>query len=143
MNFSWREGFHPPKGVAADDVAAALDQLKEPSPENLLQASKAKRHVLHGDLWSEGDQVWAQRGRLERCRQILGAVKRVEIIGGKTIEVRAVEFVRLNGEDRWAKIDDILQDKSLCDAYMAGVQNLLEQASAKMSKLRELMKAAA
>lgn len=140
MRFEWRDGFHPPKNVAADDVAAAVSELPEPSPENLLDASKRKRHVLHDELWSEGDQVWAQRGRLERCRRILGGYVETIVTGGKEIQIRAVEFVRTNGEGRWASIDSIRSDPELVDAYAAEVQRLQDQASAKMAKLRELMR---
>ncbi len=140
MNFEWREGFHPPKGVSADDVKAALDKLREPSPENLLDASKAKRHVLHGELWGEGDQVWAQRGRAEQCRRIIGAVQEVIVVGGKTIQIRAVEFIKRNGEGHWTSIDDIRQSEELRDAYMSEIQRLQEQASAKMAKFRQLMR---
>lgn len=141
MSYEWGEGFHPPKDVAADQVKAALDSLKEPSPENLLESSKAKAHVLYGDLWSEGDQVWAQRGRLERCRRIIGAVQEVVVVGGKNIQIRAVEFVKRNGESRWTSIDDIRQNEALRDAYMSEIQRLQEQATAKMEKFRNLMKA--
>lgn len=140
MRYQWADGFHPPKDVPAEAVKAALDELPEPSPENLLEASKRKRHVLHQDLWSEGDQVWAQRGRLERCRRIIGGVKEVVVAGGKEIEVRAVEFVKPNGGDgRWLNIDTIRSDPDLIDAYLSEIQRLQDQASGKMAKLRELM----
>ena len=139
MRFTWADGFHPPKNVSADDVAAAVSELPEPSPEKLLNASKRKRHVLYEELWAEGDQVWAQRGRLERCRRILGGFVETVVTGGKEIQVRAVEFVRTNGTGRWASIDNIRSDPELLDAYAAEVQRLQDQASAKMTKLRELM----
>lgn len=139
MNYEWAEGFHPPKGVGAEDVKHAVDRLKEPSPEALLQASKNKRHVLYGDLWSEGDQVWAQRGRLERCRRILGSICEVVVAGKKTISVRAVEYVRTNGDGRWFSIESIRSDPELMDAYLSEVQRLQEQATGKMEKLRQLM----
>ena len=140
MKFQWRDGFHPPKGLSADDFAAAVSELPEPSPEHLLNASKKKRHVLHEYIWSEGDQVWAQRGRLEQCRRILGGYAETIVTGGKEIQIRAVEFVRTNGEGRWATIDSIRSDPELCDAYIAEIQRLQDQASAKMAKLRDLMR---
>lgn len=139
MQFKWADGFHPPKDVAPDAVKAAIDKLKEPTPENLLQASKRPKHVLHNDLWSEGDQVWAQRGRLERCRKIIGAVQEVVVAGGKEISIRAVEFVHLNGDGRWATIDTIRSDPELLNAYLSEIQRLQEQAVGKMQKVRDLM----
>jgi len=137
--FTWRAGFHSPKKVDAEAVKQSLDKLKAPTPENLLDASKRKNHVLHDDLWSEGDQIWAQRGRMERCRHIIGAIQEVVVVGGKEISVRAVEFVRNDGNDRWVFLDAIRSDPELQQAYMAEIQRLQEQAIAKMAKLRELL----
>lgn len=140
MNYRWAEGFHPPKKVTPEAAKAAIDKLKEPTPENLLEASKRDKHVLHEDLWSEGDQVWAQRGRLERCRKILGAVQEVVIVGGKEMTVRSVEFVKTSGEGRWATLETIRSDPALLEAYFAEILRLQEQATAKMAKVRELMR---
>lgn len=140
MNFRWADGFHPPKDVPADVAMAAIEKLPDPTPERLLQATKSKRHVLHDDLWAEGDQVWAQRGRLDRCRKIIGAVQSVVVVGGKDISVRAVEFVKLDGEGRWATLATIRSDPALLEAYFAEIQRLQEQAVAKMTKVRELMR---
>lgn len=141
MRYQWAPGFHPPKGVEADAVKGALDALPEPSPENLLEASKSSNHVLHEDLWSEGDQVWAQRGRLERCRKIIGSVVDTQLVGGKAITVRAVEFLRSDDDKKgqWVSIESIVQDSDLLDAYLAEVQRLQDQASAKMAKVRALL----
>lgn len=141
--YRWRPGKHPPHDaegnvIPASAVKAALDELPEPSPERLLDASKRKRHVLHDELWGEGDQVWAQRGRLERCRHIISSVGEVIIIGGKTIEVRAVEFVRTSGADgRWADIHAIMSDDALRAAHLASIIALQEQALAKLSRFEE------
>lgn len=137
--FQWADGFHPPKDVPPEAVKSALDELPEISPENLLHASKAKDHVLHEDLWSEGDQVWAQRARLDRCRKIIGAVHEVIVVGGKEITVRHAEFVRTNGEGSWHTIDDITSDSALLEAYMREIQKLNEQATGKMQRLRNVM----
>jgi hypothetical protein len=143
VRFEWREGFHPPSGVAAETVKAALDALPEPSPEALLEASKIAEHPLHGELWSEGDQLWAQRGRLEHCRRIIGAVHEVLTIGGKEITIRAVEFIRTESDKgRWIGLDGIRADPELLDAYFGEIQRLQDQAAGKMAKLRDLMRPA-
>lgn len=141
MNFQWAKGFHAPKGVNAADMAAALDKLKYPSPEGLYEASKAKRHVLNNEIWSEGDQVWATRGRMERCRTIIGAVEEIIIVGGKSLSIRAVEFIPVKGEGRWTRVEEIRDDPVLCDAYLATVIRMQEQATAKLARVRELLKA--
>jgi hypothetical protein len=146
MRFQWREGSIPPKyvrdgkeiAISAEAVAGALRDLDAPSPDNLLQASKASDHVLHWELWHEGDQVWAIRGRLDRCRHIIGAVHEVMSIGGKTITNRTVEFVRVKGEGQWAHMDAILADPALDEAYLAEVTKLQEQALAKLQRYRAL-----
>lgn len=137
--YYWADGFHAPKNVSADDAMAAIERLKEPTPENLLEASKSKKHILHETLWAEGDQVWANRGRLECCRKIIASVCEVEVVGGREIAIRAVEFVRANGDGRWATLTDIKKDPDLMDAYLAEVLRLQEQASAKLKKVRALM----
>lgn len=141
MRFEWADGFHPPKDVSADAVKGALDLLDEPTPEALYEASKGNGHVLHDELWSEGDQAWARRGRLDRCRKIIGAVQEVVVVGGKNIQVRAVEHVRVRGEGRWASLETIRSDPDLREAYFAEVLRLQEQAAAKLTKLRELLAA--
>ena len=146
MRFQWREGAHPPRKVvdgkevalSADAVGTAIRELENPSPDNLLEASKVSDHVLHWELWHEGDQVWANRGRMERCRQIIGSIHEVRIIGGKTIANRAVEFVRVKGEGRWAHIEAIVQDPSLDAAYLTEIMRLQEQAHAKLARYKAL-----
>ncbi|WP_022727204.1 hypothetical protein [Fodinicurvata sediminis] len=140
MNFQWAEGFHAPKGVSADEVKEALEALPEPSPDALLEASKDTAHPLHHDLWSEGDQAWAQRGRLERCRRIIGAVQEVVVSGNRSVSIRAVEYVRPNGEGRWATLNTIRSDPDLLDAYLAEAERYMEQASAKFRRVRDMMK---
>lgn len=141
MNYQWAEGFRPPKGVDVAEVAKWIESKDNPSPDNLLDASKNKKHCLHQAIWSEGDQIWAQRGRLEFCRKILGAVKVEVSVGGRLIQVRSVEFVKVNGDGRWIGIGQISEDAELRDAYLAEIVRLQEQASAKMAKFRELLKA--
>jgi len=141
MSYQWADGFHAPKGLMADAVMEAIEALPVPTPEALLEASKRKRHILHEVLWSEGDQVWAQRARLDRCRKIIGAVEEVVIIGGKSIEVRAVEFIRERdtGVGRWMTMTDIMADKELLRAYLAEVVRVQEQATAKVERVRQLL----
>lgn len=147
MRFQWREGTRPPHKlvdgkpatVSADEVATALRELPAPSPDELLEASKVSDHVLHWELWHEGDQVWAARGRQDRCRQIIGAVHEVTIVGGKSMTVRTVEFVRPAGRDpEWAHIETILKDPALDAAYLGEIQRLLEQAQAKLARYQIL-----
>ena len=140
MTYVWADGYHAPKGLRPDKVAAAIDNLSDPSPEAMLEATKSKRHVLHEVVWGEGDQAWAQRGRLDFCRKIMGAIKEVIVHGGKSIEVRTVEFVRQNGDGRWYHTRDIRGDAELLDAYMAEIVRLQDQAAGKMAKLRALMR---
>lgn len=134
----WASGFHPPRGVSPEAFAGRLRKLKEPTPEASFEASKRKTDLLHEATWGEGDQVWANRARLEFHRKCISSLVEPVFVGGKSIEVRAVEFVRVNGEGRWAHIDDIRADPELYDAYFDAVERLQEQALAKMAKLREL-----
>lgn len=137
----WRRGSHPPKNVDAATVKAAIDELYEPSPEALLEAAKNKKHCLHEELYSEGDQIWAQRGRLERCRHILGDLAEIVVIGGQTIEIRAVEWLRATKDDEqdiWATLEDIRADTELFKRYLKEVRRLQDQASAKLAKALSL-----
>jgi hypothetical protein len=146
MKFTWREGARPPTlvrdgkevTISAEAVAKELRKLDVPSPENLLHASKASDHVLHSELWREGDQVWAQRGRMERCREIIRGIHEITTIGGKTITNRTVEFVRVKGEGIWAHMDAILADPDLEKAYLAEIEKLQQQALAKIQRYRAL-----
>ena len=137
MNYQWGDGFHAPKGVSAEKVAAVVLAMPNPTPTALVAASKRKTHVLHGELWSESDKVWAERGRLDRAAKIIGAIYEVVVVGGKEISIRAVEFVRHDGEGRWAKLADIRADPELLDAYLAEVIRMQEQAMGKLIRVRE------
>lgn len=141
MKYQWADGFHAPKGIKPESMIEAIDALPTPTPEALLNASKRKRHVLHDHLWSEGDQVWAIRARLDRCRKILGAVEELVIVGGKTIEVRVVEFIRdkNTGAGVWKIMADIMANKELLAAYLFEVERIQEQAMAKVARVRQLL----
>lgn len=136
--YHWRKGFIPPKGVAASDVRASLGNLPEITPENLYEASKSKRHVLHTALWSEGDQEWARAARIEYCRRVISNIVEVVPVGGKSIEVRAIEFIRPEGQSRWASIEDIMADPVMRDAHLSAIQDLQEEAAAKLQRFRDL-----
>jgi len=139
VNFQWRNGFHAPKGVGAEDVGRAIQALPEASPEHLLQASSQEGHVLHETLWAEGDQVWARRGRLDHCRNIIGAVRAVQIVGGREIQIRAFENLQINGERHWRSIEEISDDAELRAAYLREIVRLQDQANAKLRAFQEFM----
>ena len=139
MNYRWAEGSHAPKDVSAESIAIDCESRGDWSPDGLYEASKAEGHPVHEDIWAEGDQVWAQRARVERCRKIIQGVN-VEIEhGGKSYEVRAAEFVHVNGDGRWVSMQDIQNDNDLLKAYAAEVGRFLQQAVAKNAKLQALM----
>lgn len=133
----------PKASLPAETKLAVLQELRdaglEPSPANLLEASKAKGHPLHGPLWKRSDKEWARIGRLEFCRQFIKSVRVEFTHGGRTIQTRAVEFVKPNGEGHWLHTEDIVKDPKLLDAYMVEIARLNEQASEKMARLRALM----
>lgn len=149
MTYKWREGSRPPvrmllgkeTEIPADEFAVVLRELPTNSPDApgiLLEASRSSNHVLHYEIWSEGDDVWAERARRDRCREIISSHKRVEVIGGKTIEVRTVEFVRTPEGKRWAQIDAILADEALEKAYVREIISLQEQAKNKLESFYAL-----
>ncbi len=139
---NWAGGFHAPKGIKVEVVAEAVRAQSAPTPALLVSGSRRKSHVLHDEFWSEGDKVWATRARLDRARKIIGAIEETIIIGGKSIEVRMVEFVRdpKSGKGAWATMTDIMADRKLLDAYMAEVEAAQEQAAAKVSRVRMLLR---
>jgi hypothetical protein len=139
IEYLWRRGFVAPR-IDVAQVAAAINELPEPEPEQLFEASKAEDHVLHEAVWSEGDQEWARRGRIEFCRRILSNIVEIVQVGGQTIETRAYEYVRGEGAGRWSSISSIMADPELRDAYLAEIQRLQMEAAAKLERFRELMK---
>lgn len=132
VTYKWRSGFHPPDV----DPGVVAKAAKGHDPDSLLEASKARKHPLHAELWSEGDGVWAERGRRERCRQIMAAVVNVRVVGGQKVEVRSFEHLRQS--KRWATIEEILADPELELEHMAAIRELNVQAAAKMQRLLEL-----
>ena len=126
MAYKWREGSHAPKGVSAALAAKAIEALgEEISAEALLEQSKKPRHILHGELWSEGDAAWAQKARLQRCREIISAVVEEIEIGGKTFETRSFEFVK----GSYRTIESISASSDL-------ISDFIEQIAADMESFR-------
>jgi len=129
-----------PVGLDAEAVYRAVAALPDPTPENVFEDSKKPEHVLHATIWSEGDQVWANRGRIDYVRKIMRSIGEVVVVSGRTITVRSIEFVRPEArpEGLWSTLERIRADNSLLDAYEAEVIRLQEQALGKMTKLRAL-----
>jgi hypothetical protein len=140
MKYQWADGFHPPKGVSAEAFCDALHKLPEPTPEALLKASKKVSHIYHEAIWSEGDDVWARKGRLDFCRRSIASCKEVAFVGGQEVLVRSVEYVHVDGDGRWATMDMIRSDKDLLAAYFEETKKLMYQATAKMERISLLMK---
>jgi hypothetical protein len=123
-------------------VSALIESGKEPSPDNLLAASKRKSHPLHAFFWETPESLWADIGRYEGARRVLQFAKQDLIFGGKTIETRMVEYVRdEEGAGRWASMREIVASKQLLSGYMREIENLQEAATEKMRKLRDLISA--
>ena len=140
IEYFWRSGYVPPKGIAAVSVKEALDALPEPAPEALFEASKDASHILHEEIWSKGDQEWARVGRIEHCRKIISNLVEIISVGGREIETRVVEFVRLGSEGRWSRIEDVISDPEMRDAHLAAIQRLQDEAAAKLARFRELIR---
>ena len=136
MGYSWKEGFHAPKGVSASDAYAAVVALGDDiSPENLMEASKDQGHALHQAVWEEGDQAWARRGRIEFCRKVIGGLVLEVQTGPKRVEmVRAVEFVR----GAFLTLDTILDDPELVKELIGQVATGLQQLQVKLIKIQQM-----
>jgi hypothetical protein len=137
--YQWADGYHPPKGISAEQVGQAIEALDNPTPEALYEATKGKDHVLHKHIWSEGDQVWATKARLGECRHIIAGTRAVYSVGGKTIKVKAVEFLRTNGESTWHHMDEIIAERSLHAAYLGEIKRLMQQAQQKLEAFQGLL----
>ena len=139
----WKAGSRFGK-LDAERVMKDVRRLKEPSPENLYTASRAKKHSLHALIWAEDDEAWAQRGRIEKCREVLRGLVETMVIGGATIEVRAVEFVKPESrpDGVWGTVDEIILDDEMRDAYLLAAEQLMLSATAKLRKVRQLLSAA-
>lgn len=131
-----------PKEVRLAAVQSLIESGIEPSPANLLEASREKSHPLHDFFWKTPQKVWAHVGRYEGARRILQMTKTELVIGGKTIEVRAVEYTRAEGGGgRWASTREIVETPELLSGYMREIESLNESAVEKMRKLREIISA--
>jgi hypothetical protein len=137
MSYQWRSGFHAPSGVSVEKFGATVEGMDNPCPEQLLEDSKKKTHVIHSHLWTEGDQVWANRARLSECRQMLSSIKKVELIGGEDVSYRVVEF--LSASKTWVKMEVILADNALLEQHFLEIEKLQQQAVSKMANLRMLL----
>lgn len=130
-----------PKEVRLAAVQTLIESGIEPSPANLLEASKEKGHPLYEFFWKTPQKVWAHVGRYEGARRILQMTKVDLVIGGKTLEVRAVEYTRTEDGGRWASTREIVETPELLSGYMREIESLNQSAVEKMRKLREIISA--
>lgn len=129
----------PPEAERRAAIQALIDKGIEPSPSNLLAASRKRGAPLYAFFRSMPEKDWAEYGKHETARKIIQTTKVEYSVGGAAISVRQVECIRVEGEQRYAAIESILESSALTDAYMAEVQSLLGQASSKLDRLRALM----
>jgi hypothetical protein len=130
----WARGFPAPKGTTAEAVWAAMQAKGRYFPEQIMEDSKQSAHPLHAAFWSEGDQVWATRGRMEYARKIVSSLITHTVVRGRVVETRAVEFVR----QRWVPMTEIISDPDLDDAYQQDILRQAEQLHAKLARYFEL-----
>jgi len=141
VNVEWRAHARPPAGLTAYAMKARLDALPEPSPQASLEASKDPDDALFSATWERNDRDWANEARLHYHRHLIAAVCETVVVGSSEIQVRSYEFVRdEDGEGKWDSIENIVADPDLLDAYVREVQRYLNQAGAKMERVRLLLK---
>lgn len=130
----WARGFPAPRGVSAESVWNAMQARGRYFPEQLMEDSKKIDHPLHAALWAEGDQVWANRGRLEYARKVISSLITPTVVRDRVVETRAVEFVR----QRWVPMAEIIGDPDLDEAYQQDILRQAEQLNAKLARYFEL-----
>ena len=123
----------------------ALHSLDKPEPEPLVLAAKAKKHPLHQRWYvnkTEGE--WAHIARVDDARKLIRNLNEVVTIGGKTVETRAVEFIRLGTSREYTGvyIYNILDDPDMLVSYLREVQRLNEQAAEKLGRVMMMIKEA-
>jgi hypothetical protein len=126
----WADGFHAPKGVSAVAVWRSMQEAGAHSPEKLFHASKDPSHVLHEAFWSDGDEAWATRGRMEFARKVVSSLIVPHVVRNRVIEVRAVEFVR----ETWIPMNRIVSERHLDEAYQQDILKQAEQLHAKLAR---------
>jgi hypothetical protein len=131
----WAPGFHAPRGVAAADVGRSL-QGTDKSPETLLELSKDKNHPLHEAVWGEGDQVWANRGRMELCRKVISAIRVDEITSKKTITYRMYEYIKQTKS--WHDLPEIVVDPTLDAEYQRQIMASIDELQSKLRRYFDL-----
>lgn len=129
----------PPEAERRAALQALIDSGIEPSPENLLAASRKRGAPLYSYFRSMSEKDWADFGRHEAARRIIQSTKVEYSVGGATITARMVECVRVDEGKRYAAMADILNDPAMLDAYKREIQSLLSQASDKLDRLWSLM----
>jgi len=121
-------------------IGELLEKGLEPSPDNLLAASRHKGAPLHNFFFVDiSESTWIEFGRREAARRIINSAKIAFTHGVKTLEVRQIEFLRQNGVGRWATTEEIVADPELLKLYMDEIMRLQDASHAKMARVRELM----
>lgn len=129
----------PPASLRRLAIERLLAAGMEPSPENLLRDSEAEDAPLHAFFFETPETVWIQFGRYQAARRILQMERTEASVGGRKIELRSIEAVRIGTIERWGTVEQIAASPELRDAYMREIEQGLAAYSAKLSKVRELM----
>jgi hypothetical protein len=146
ISYKWKEGFPAPKGVSAEQMDEVISKLRmsvtteqgrEAGPEDLVEASKDKKHVLYKEFWSDGDDVWARRGRIARARGLWNAVVVEFENKGKIYETRAYEFISGQGRE---SVFEIARNDDLLSKLLADVADQLGRLQTKIATLNALRK---
>ena len=123
------------RGLSAEEVYEALEQIREAeggrlSPEAVVQAAKAKKHILHS-FFEWDDRRAAEIGRLAQARVLLTDIKVfVEVEESEPVKVNA--FVSMKRD-----LDD--DDSSANERGYQAVVEVLQSPVGRQALLRDAL----
>lgn len=79
--FKYQDGYHAPRGLAADQAASALNEVRNTcgilTAENVVNAARSKDNPLH-KAFEWDDNIAAERYRLQQAGQLIRCVVIIE-----------------------------------------------------------------
>jgi hypothetical protein len=141
MIFEFRDGYHHPSGVKAQDAGESLHRIRRSfgslTPPVVVKEARKKDHPLH-PFFEWNNRRAAHEHRLLQARQLISSIVRVERDDEKkkaTEPVRA--FIHIN--NAYEPVEVVMSDSKLRDQVLSEVYDSIEGLKRKVASYEQFM----
>jgi hypothetical protein len=129
MKYKYREGYHQPKGMAADKVARELEIIRARrgmlTAPILLDEARKKSHPLH-NCFEWNDSKAAEQFRLQQARSLIKSIEVHYEEEGEALERRVYHFTMREDVKQYAPAEIIMMDKNSLEYTIRRIEKHLD-----------------